>query len=163
MIEDYKTVDGAALGERNPKWLQDDYVKFIRFAQWRIEEVKPNYGILAYITNHSYLDNPTFRGMRQKLLNSFDEIHVYNLHGASKKKEVAPDGNKDENVFDIQQGCRHSIGGTKAGTRWLLSGLPCRPLGRQNLEVRYAQHVGHNCDGVGAAESGKVLITCLCQ
>ena len=104
LIEDYKTVDGAALGERNPKWLQDDYVKFIRFAQWRIEEVKPNYGILAYITNHSYLDNPTFRGMRQSLLNSFDEIHVYNLHGASKKKEVAPDGNKDENVFDIQQG-----------------------------------------------------------
>jgi predicted helicase len=98
----YFEVDGQSLGERNPKWLNDDYVKFIRFAQWRIEQT--GYGILAFITNHGYLDNPTFRGMRQNLMKSFDEIYVLNLHGNSKKKERSPDGTKDENVFDIQQG-----------------------------------------------------------
>ncbi len=98
----YFEVDGQPLKERNPKWLNDDYVKFIRFAQWRIE--RTGYGILAFITNHSYLDNPTFRGMRQSLLQSFDEIYILDLHGNSKKKEHSPDGTKDENVFDIQQG-----------------------------------------------------------
>ncbi|MBE3561718.1 MAG: N-6 DNA methylase, partial [Ktedonobacteraceae bacterium] len=98
----YFAVDGKPLGERNPKWLNDDYVKFIRFAQWRIE--KTGYGILAFITNHGYLDNPTFRGMRQSLMQSFDEIYVLDLHGNSKKKERSPDGSQDENVFDIQQG-----------------------------------------------------------
>jgi predicted helicase len=102
LVQDYYKVDGASLGERNPKWLQDDYVKFIRFAQWRIE--RTGYGILAFITNHGYLDNPTFRGMRQNLMQSFDEIYVLDLHGNSKKKERSPDGTKDENVFDIQQG-----------------------------------------------------------
>jgi hypothetical protein len=98
----YFEVDGKPLGERNPKWLNDDYVKFIRFAQWRIEQT--GYGILAFITNHGYLDNPTFRGMRQSLMQSFDDIYVLDLHGNSKKKERSPDGTKDENVFDIQQG-----------------------------------------------------------
>ncbi|MBI1927904.1 N-6 DNA methylase, partial [Candidatus Poribacteria bacterium] len=102
LIEDYKQVDGKPLGERNPKWLQDDYVKFIRFAQWRIEQTGE--GIIGYITNHGYLDNPTFRGMRQHLMQTFNAICVYNLHGNSKKKERTPDGGKDENVFDIQQG-----------------------------------------------------------
>lgn len=99
---DYFSVDGQPLGERNPKWLNDDYVKFIRFAQWRIEQT--GYGILAFITNHGYLDNPTFRGMRQCLMNTFDDIYLLNLHGNSKKKEKCPDGSADENVFDIQQG-----------------------------------------------------------
>lgn len=98
----YFAVDGQPLGERNPKWLNDDYVKFLRFAQWRIEQT--GYGILAFITNHGYLDNPTFRGMRQSLMQSFDEIYVLDLHGNAKKKERSPDGSKDENVFDIQQG-----------------------------------------------------------
>jgi hypothetical protein len=98
----YFEVDGKPLGERNPKWLNDDYVKFIRFAQWRIE--RTGYGILAFICNHGYLDNPTFRGMRQSLMQSFDEIYVLDLHGNSKKKDRSPDGTKDENVFDIQQG-----------------------------------------------------------
>jgi|SRR5579863_87538 len=102
LIDDYKVVDDAPLVEKNPKWLQDDYVKFIRFAQWRIE--KTGYGVLGFVTNHGYLDNPTFRGMRQSLMRSFSDIHVYDLHGNSKKKEKAPDGGKDENVFDIQQG-----------------------------------------------------------
>lgn len=98
----YFEVDGKPLGERNPKWLNDDYVKFIRFAQWRIEQT--GYGVLAFITNHGYLDNPTFRGMRQSLMQTFDDIYVLDLHGNSKKKETAPGGGKDENVFDIQQG-----------------------------------------------------------
>ena len=98
----YFEVDGKPLGERNPKWLNDDYVKFLRFAQWRIEQT--GYGILAFITNHGYLDNPTFRGMRQSLMQTFDDIYLLDLHGNSKKKESAPGGGKDENVFDIQQG-----------------------------------------------------------
>jgi predicted helicase len=102
LVERYKTVDGKPLGEKNSKWLQDDYVKFLAFGQWRIE--RTGQGILGFITNHSYLDNPTFRGMRQSLMNTFTDIYILNLHGNSKKKEVAPDGGKDENVFDIQQG-----------------------------------------------------------
>lgn len=98
----YFQVDGAPLNERNPKWLNDDYVKFIRFAQWRIE--RTGHGILAVITNHGYLDNPTFRGMRRSLMETFDDLYLLDLHGNSKKKEKAPDGGKDENVFDIQQG-----------------------------------------------------------
>ena len=98
----YFHLDGAPLGERNPKWLNDDYVKFIRFAQWRIE--RTGEGVLGFVTNHSWLDNPTFWGMRKSLMDSFDEIRLLDLHGNAKKKERAPDGGKDENVFDIQQG-----------------------------------------------------------
>ncbi|MEG3833935.1 N-6 DNA methylase [Microcoleus sp. Z1_C3] len=102
LVRDYYKVDGQPLGEKNPKWLQDDYVKFIRFGQWRIDLT--HQGILAFITNHGYLDNATFRGMRRSLEQSFNEIYVMDLHGSIKKKESAPDGSKDENVFDIQQG-----------------------------------------------------------
>lgn len=102
LVERYKTVDGKPLGEKNPKWLQDDYVKFLAFGQWRIE--RTGQGVLGFITNHAYLDNPTFRGMRQSLMSTFTDIYILNLHGNAKKKEVAPDGGKDENVFDIQQG-----------------------------------------------------------
>jgi predicted helicase len=101
LIEDYKYVDGKHFGERK-HWLQDDYVKFIRFAQWKIDQAGE--GVLGFITNHSYLDNPTFRGMRQSLMSSFNEIYILDLHGNSLKKEKCPDGSKDENVFDIQQG-----------------------------------------------------------
>ncbi|MBU0561283.1 MAG: N-6 DNA methylase [Bacteroidetes bacterium] len=102
VIKEYYQVDGKPLGEKNPKWLQDDYVKFIRFSQWKIDQAGE--GVLGFITNHSYLDNPTFRGMRQSLMNSFDEIYILDLHGNSLKKEKALDDGKDENVFDIQQG-----------------------------------------------------------
>ncbi|MGC9125555.1 MAG: N-6 DNA methylase, partial [Caldisericaceae bacterium] len=101
-VQSYYEIDGKPLGERNPKWLQDDYVKFIRFAQWKIN--KAGAGVLGFITNHSYLDNPTFRGMRQSLMKTFNEIYILDLHGNSLKKEKCPDGSKDENVFDIQQG-----------------------------------------------------------
>jgi len=103
LVRDYHLCDGQPLGERNPKWLQDDYVKFIRWAQWRIDQT--GQGILAFITNHGYLDNPTFRGMRQSLMDTFDEIYLIDLHGNTKKKEIDPaTGSADKNVFDIQQG-----------------------------------------------------------
>lgn len=102
LLDDYYRVDGGPLGERNPKWLQDDYVKFIRFGQWRVETTGS--GILAFVTNHSYLDNPTFRGMRQQLQRAFSEVYILDLHGSSAKREKTPSGDKDENVFDIRRG-----------------------------------------------------------
>ncbi len=134
-IDEYKFVwektpnrldERKPLGERNPKWLNDDYVKFIRFAQMKmdgftfkavapdgklIEHSVPGVdtGIVGVITNHSWLDNPTFRGMRQSLMRSFEQIYVLDLHGNAKKEERAPDGSKDENVFDIEQGVAISV------------------------------------------------------
>lgn len=104
LVAGYKFEPGGKqrLQERNPKWINDDYVKFIAFAEAMIK--KNGAGIVAMITNHGYLDNPTFRGMRWRLTQTFDAIYVLDLHGNSKRKEVAPDGSKDENVFDIQQG-----------------------------------------------------------
>ena len=102
LIDDYKQVDGKPLGERNPKGLQDDYVKFLRFAQWKIEQA--GRGVIGMITNHGYLDNPTFRGMRRSLMQTFDDIYILDLHGNSLKKETSPDGSPDQNVFDIRLG-----------------------------------------------------------
>jgi predicted helicase len=113
-LNDYYFVDGKPLGERNPKWLQDDYVKFIRFGQWRIEQTGE--GVLAFISNHGYLDSPTFRGMRQQLMRAFDEIYILDLHGNSRKREITPDGGKDENVFDIMQGVAIGIFVKRRGT-----------------------------------------------
>lgn len=93
--------------EKNPKVMLDDYVKFIRFAQSKIDSQES--GIFAFISNNSFLDNPTFRGMRYYLMQSFDKIYILNLHGDTRKKEKAPDGNKDENVFDIMQGVSINI------------------------------------------------------
>ena len=95
-------MDGQALDERNSKWLNDDYVKFIRFAQWRI--TLTGYGVLAFISNHAYLNNLTFRGMRQSLMETFDAIYILDLHGNKRTNEQPPDGGPDENVFNIQQG-----------------------------------------------------------
>ncbi len=88
--------------EHNPKMLLDDYVKFIRFGEWRIQQT--GHGVLAFISNNGYIDNPTFREMRLNLLINFSDIYIFDLHGNTRKKESAPDGSKDENVFDIQQG-----------------------------------------------------------
>lgn len=101
LIDDYKYVDGKYFNERK-HWLNDDYVKFIRYGQYFIE--KNGSGILAYINPHGFLDNPTFRGMRWSLLKTYDKIYTIDLHGNAKKKEVSPDGRIDQNVFDIQQG-----------------------------------------------------------
>jgi hypothetical protein len=102
LIEDYKYINGIPLDEKAIKWIQDDYVKFLRWGQWRID--RTGRGVLAMITNHGYLDNPTFRGMRWALMQTFNEIYLLNLHGNAKKNEVSPDGSPDKNVFDIQQG-----------------------------------------------------------
>jgi type I restriction-modification system DNA methylase subunit len=106
-IAEYKQIEGESLGEKNPKWIQDDYVKFFRFAQWKIENAE--IGILGFITNHAWLDNPTFRGMRYSLLKTFDELYILNLHGSTLKKERTPEGDKDENIFDIRPGVAISI------------------------------------------------------
>ncbi|MBQ4078543.1 N-6 DNA methylase [bacterium] len=102
-----KEPTGEKLKEKNPKWLNDDYVKFIRLSQEFIDKNKE--GVLAFINNHAYLDNPTFRSMRYSLLKSFDKIYIIDLHGNAKRKETAKDGSKDENVFDIQQGVSINI------------------------------------------------------
>jgi hypothetical protein len=102
-IGGYYQVEGKPLGERNPKWLQDDYVKFLRFAQWKIDQAGE--GIVAFVTSHGYLDNPTFRGLRRSLLETFDEIYLLDLHGSRKKRERSPDGSADANVFEeVRQG-----------------------------------------------------------
>ncbi|MDR0864069.1 MAG: N-6 DNA methylase [Candidatus Symbiothrix sp.] len=103
LIEQYKKEpQNPSNNIPDTKWLNNDYVKFIRFGQYFIH--KNQEGILAYITDNSFLDSLTFRGMRYDLLNEFDKIFILNLHGNSLKQETSPDGSKDENVFDIQQG-----------------------------------------------------------
>jgi len=109
LMEDYKKEPEGKekLKEKNSKWINDDYVKFIRYGQYFIE--KNGSGILAFINPHGYLDNPTFRGMRWNLLKTYDKIYTIDLHGNSKKKETAPDGSADVNVFDIMQGVSINI------------------------------------------------------
>ncbi len=109
LMEDYKKEPEGKikLQERNPKWINDDYVKFLRFGQYFIE--KNGSGILAFINPHGFLDNPTFRGMRWNLLKTYDKIYTIDLHGNSKKKETAFDGSADENIFDIMQGVSINI------------------------------------------------------
>lgn len=123
----YYEMDGKPLGEKK-LWLQDDYVKFLRFAQWKIH--KAGRGIVGMITNHGYLDNPTFRGMRQSLMHTFNEIYIIDLHGNSSKKETAPDGSKDENVFDIRQGVAIAIFVKKEKTKG------CNVFHRDNYGLR---------------------------
>ncbi|GIM61106.1 DNA methyltransferase [Capnocytophaga canis] len=98
LVADYK----KELNEKSFNSLSDDYVKFIRYGEKFIE--KNGAGVLAYISNNSFLDGIVFRRMREKLLKTFDSIYIIDLHGNSKKKETAPDGSKDENVFNIMQG-----------------------------------------------------------
>ena len=107
LIGNYFSCDGAPLGERQSKWLNDDYVKFIRFAQWKIENT--GHGVLAFITNRNYIDNITFRGMRQALTSAFDNIYVLDLHGDALGGDVKPGGLPDQNVFDITKGVAITI------------------------------------------------------
>ena len=104
LMEDYKKEPGGKekLKEQNSKFINDDYVKFLRYGQHFIE--KNGSGVLAFINPHGFLDNPTFRGMRWNLLKTYDKIYTIDLHGNAKKKEVSPDGSIDVNVFDIEQG-----------------------------------------------------------
>ena len=100
LVRDYYFCDGKPLGEKNPKWLQDDYVKFLRWAQWRIDQT--GQGVLAFITNNGYLDNPTFRGMRQNLMQTFDEIYVLDLARQFQEK-----GNRSRQRRSGQECFRH--------------------------------------------------------
>ena len=103
----YFAFNGAPLDEPNTRWLNDDYAKFLRFAQAKVADSR--IGIAGLITNHSWLENPTFRGMRQSTAETFRQIYLLDLHGNTKKKETTPDGSRDENVFDIQQGVAISL------------------------------------------------------
>ncbi len=100
--------------EKNPKWLLDDYVKFMRFAQNKIELL--GHGLFGFISNNAFLDNPTFRGLRRSLLECYDELYILNLHGNARKKEETPQGAKDENVFNIMQGVSINLFVKKAQT-----------------------------------------------
>lgn len=128
LMEAYKKEPGGKqkLKERNSKWINDDYVKFIRMSEHLI--CQNGEGVLGFITNHGYLDNPTFRGMRWHLMHSFDKIYVLDLHGNSKKKEVSPDGSPDINVFDIQQGVSILI--AVKHKRPSVKGAPAKPLAK---------------------------------
>lgn len=109
LMDSYKKEPGGTmpLQERNPKWINDDYVKFIRLAQDYID--RTGEGVIGFINPHGFLDNPTFRGMRWNLLKTFDKIYTINLHGNGNKKETCPDGSADENIFDIKQGVSINI------------------------------------------------------
>lgn len=107
LVADYAKPRPGLRKPAQAKWLQDDYIKFIRFGQWRITQTGS--GVLAFITNHTYLDSPTFAGMRQDLVDAFSDIYVLDLHGNARKKEQAPDGTADQNVFDIKQGVAISL------------------------------------------------------
>ncbi|GAA7979318.1 DNA methyltransferase [Helicobacter pylori] len=100
--------------EKNPKWLLDDYVKFMRFAQNKIELL--GHGLFGFISNNAFLDNPTFRGLRRSLLECYDELYILNLHGNARKKEKTPQGADDENVFNIMQGVSINLFVKKAQT-----------------------------------------------
>ena len=161
LVDDYKVEPGGKIKLQERKhWLNDDYVKFIRLAEHYVE--KNGEGIVAYITPHGFLDNPTFRGMRWHLMQTFDEIWTLNLHGNSKKKEVAPDGGKDECVFNIMQGvaitlfvkCKGSTGltrltGLKDVTKNLVN--PVNPV-KNNCRVYYADLWGKKKEKLAALD-----------
>ena len=106
-IDELMEVYKQDLNERNIQPLSDDYIKFIRMGESFIE--KNNEGVLAYISNNSFLDGVIHRQMRKHLMQTFDKIYILDLHGNAKKKETSPDGSKDENVFNIQQGVSINI------------------------------------------------------
>ena len=170
LMDDYKVEPGGKqrLQERK-NWLNDDYVKFIRLAEHYVE--KNGEGIVAYITPHGFLDNPTFRGMRWHLMQTFGEIWTLNLHGNSKKKEVAPDGGKDECVFDIMQGVAITLfvkkataavagrppyrGGESVGSRVPRDrgGRAASPLAAANCRIYYADLWGKKKDKLAALDN----------
>ena len=145
LLDEYKEGCPELQKRAQAKWLSDDYVKFTRLAQWQID--RAGQGILAFITSHGYLDNPTFRGMRRSLMRSFDEFFVLDLHGNSKKQERSPGDTKDENVFAIQPGVSinifvkgidrsHSKGGGEND-----GGEPLRLPSSQNVPTIYHAHL----------------------
>ncbi len=139
---DYYCVDGRPLAEKK-HWLQDDYVKFVRYAQWRIERTQA--GVVGLVTNHSYLDNVTFRGMRAALLGTFPHITVVDLHGSRKKQERAPNRRRDENVFGIGPGVAIS--------------LFRKPPGRPSSSIQHGELWGAHEDKLSALANDTVRLT----
>lgn len=148
--EGYFKVDGEPLRERNTKWLRDDYVKFLRFAQWKIDQ--NGEGVVGFVTNHGWLDGATFRGMRWSLQQTFNEIYVLDLHGNRRRRERRPDNGRDENVFGIEQGVsivlmvkkpglprrlvRADVGGTRRHKFRRLDGTNVRSVDWTEVEPR---------------------------
>lgn len=126
LLQDYK----SGLNEKKLN-LDDDFIKFIRFGQWRIEQT--GYGVLGFITNNTFIDGITHRRMRQSLMQTFDDIYILDLHGNSKKKEKCPDGTEDKNIFDIQQGVSICI-------------LVRKPLNKRLAKVYHAELWGKRED-----------------
>ena len=157
LMDAYKKEPGGKLrlDEHQSRWLLDDYVKFIRLAEATIDRSEGG-GVLGFITNHGYLDNPTFRGMRWHLLQSFDAIHVLDLHGNAKKKEKSPDGSPDKNVFDIQQGVSIIIAVRRQGKKGaaLATVHQRRLVGKPGGQIRCV--VGWDSGGSGRNEAGGV-------
>lgn len=108
IIQRFFQVRGEPLGEKNPKWLNNDYVKFIGLAMMYIE--RTGVGVLGYITSNSWLDGPTFRGVRTELSDSFPTLFLVDLHGNTSRAEIASDGSRDEGVFAISEGTAIHIG-----------------------------------------------------
>jgi predicted helicase len=121
LLDDYK----RGLKEKKIN-LNDDFIKFVRWAQWRIEQT--GQGIIGFITNNVYLDGLTHRRMRESLLETFDEIYILNLHGSAKKQETVADGSKDDNVFDITVGVAIAI-----FVKYGRDGVPPSQTSKQNV------------------------------
>jgi predicted helicase len=139
--EGYYRVDGAPLGERNPKWLQDDCVKFLRLAQWKIDQ--NGEGVVGFVMSHTCLEAPTFRGLRRSLLRSFEEIYALDLHGDRRKRERTPDGRKDENVFPgVGQGAAVLFLVKKAGLRKRVFRADLFGTRREKLDALAATDLG---------------------
>ena len=102
LLMDYKCPNGVPLTEKK-HWLSDEYVKFIRLAQYLFDQSQSS-GILALICSHSWLDNPTFRGLRQSLVGQFGHLYLIDLHGSKLKQEAVPESRIDDNIFGIRQG-----------------------------------------------------------
>lgn len=126
LVEEYKIDCPELKKPAQAKYLQDDYVKFFRFSENAI--VQAGHGILGFITNHGFLDNPTFRGMRRHLIQSMIKTEIVDLHGNANKRETASDGSEDKNVFDIKQGVAIYIG--------------LRPVGDPKLSILHADLYG---------------------
>ena len=139
----FETDGETKLKERTSKWLNDDYVKFFRFAEQIID--KNGEGILAFVSNNGYLDSSTFRGMRASLLRTFDKIFIVNLHGSAKKSEVTPEGKKDENVFDIMQGISLFVGiKTTQNKEWAnVKYVDLWGLRQQKFDVLNSKHLDY--------------------
>ncbi len=114
-IGKYKYICSRRIPVPNIKSLQNDYVKFICFAEYKLEKMEK--GIVGVITSHSFLNAPTFMGMRYSLMESFDQIYILDLHGNLKEKELIPEGKKDENVFEIKEGVAISFFIKKKGLK----------------------------------------------